>query len=318
MQPKIATARLLIGALVLAASLGAGVASAQTTGETTHDDRGRPTRHSRARSRRPRPRRRRLRRRATEAPRSSKHRAGRPRLLLEETTPSKIYWRSGERAKFRYEFAGGGGGRRDLVIKLYKTRRRQAAQALAAATTSSRRTEHTVRWGGSPGVSGTYKFRVSLEGGRRLDRSNAKGDPSFRSYTHKFPVRGGHTYGDGYGAGRGHRGQDVFADCGTTLVAARAGRRAVQGLPGQRCRLLRRDRRQGHQQGLRLHAPPRRRRTSARATTSRPARSSARSASPATPAAATSTSSSGRATGTAAATRWPAVTRHLKRWDRWG
>ncbi len=34
-----------------------------------------------------------------------------------------------------------------------------------------------------------------------------------------FPVAGRHTYGDGMGAGRGHQGQDVFAKCGTRLVA---------------------------------------------------------------------------------------------------
>jgi Peptidase family M23 len=45
-----------------------------------------------------------------------------------------------------------------------------------------------------------------------------------------FPVRGDHGYGERgarFGAGRGrrgHQGQDVFADCGTPLVAARGGR----------------------------------------------------------------------------------------------
>jgi murein DD-endopeptidase MepM/ murein hydrolase activator NlpD len=34
-----------------------------------------------------------------------------------------------------------------------------------------------------------------------------------------FPIAGRHTYGDGMGAGRGHQGQDVFAKCGTPLVA---------------------------------------------------------------------------------------------------
>ena len=38
-----------------------------------------------------------------------------------------------------------------------------------------------------------------------------------------FPVLGKHTYGDGLGAGRGHQGQDVFAACGTQLVAALPG-----------------------------------------------------------------------------------------------
>ncbi len=34
-----------------------------------------------------------------------------------------------------------------------------------------------------------------------------------------FPIAGRHRYGDGLGAGRGHQGQDVFAKCGTPLVA---------------------------------------------------------------------------------------------------
>jgi murein DD-endopeptidase MepM/ murein hydrolase activator NlpD len=39
-----------------------------------------------------------------------------------------------------------------------------------------------------------------------------------------FPLPAKHSYGDGYGAGRGHQGQDVFAKCGKPIVAARAGR----------------------------------------------------------------------------------------------
>ena len=39
-----------------------------------------------------------------------------------------------------------------------------------------------------------------------------------------FPVRGPHQYWDGFGAGRGHEGQDVGAACGTRLVAVTAGR----------------------------------------------------------------------------------------------
>ena len=41
-----------------------------------------------------------------------------------------------------------------------------------------------------------------------------------------FPIRGKHNYGtdiNGFGGGRGHQGQDVFATCGKTLVAALAG-----------------------------------------------------------------------------------------------
>lgn len=43
-----------------------------------------------------------------------------------------------------------------------------------------------------------------------------------------FPVRAPHTYGDGLGAGRNHQGQDILADCGKRIVAARAGRVRVK------------------------------------------------------------------------------------------
>jgi murein DD-endopeptidase MepM/ murein hydrolase activator NlpD len=39
-----------------------------------------------------------------------------------------------------------------------------------------------------------------------------------------FPIEGRHSYGDGLGAGRGHEGQDIFANCGKRVVAARPGR----------------------------------------------------------------------------------------------
>jgi murein DD-endopeptidase MepM/ murein hydrolase activator NlpD len=41
---------------------------------------------------------------------------------------------------------------------------------------------------------------------------------------HLFPLPAKHEYGDGFGAGRGHQGQDVFARCGKPIIAARAGR----------------------------------------------------------------------------------------------
>jgi murein DD-endopeptidase MepM/ murein hydrolase activator NlpD len=50
-----------------------------------------------------------------------------------------------------------------------------------------------------------------------------------------FPVKGSHSYWDGFGAGRGHQGVDVGASCGTELVAALPGtvsRRSYQGAAG--------------------------------------------------------------------------------------
>lgn len=39
----------------------------------------------------------------------------------------------------------------------------------------------------------------------------------------RFPVKGPHTYGDGFGAGRGHQGIDIFSKCGTPLIAVHTG-----------------------------------------------------------------------------------------------
>ena len=62
------------------------------------------------------------------------------------------------------------------------------------------------------------------KGGAILDRRRADGNRAVRLYPHKFPLRARHDYWDGWGAGRGHKGQDVGARCGARLVAARAGR----------------------------------------------------------------------------------------------
>ena len=83
---------------------------------------------------------------------------------------------------------------------------------------------------------GRYEFRVYAENASGVRASSAQADPaasrpagspdSFMLLGHKFPVRGTHDYGEfqaTYGGGRDHKGQDVFAKCGTPLVAARGG-----------------------------------------------------------------------------------------------
>jgi murein DD-endopeptidase MepM/ murein hydrolase activator NlpD len=47
--------------------------------------------------------------------------------------------------------------------------------------------------------------------------------------TQVFPIPTAHKYEDGFGAGRGHMGVDVFAPCGTPLIAVTASRVVYNG-----------------------------------------------------------------------------------------
>jgi murein DD-endopeptidase MepM/ murein hydrolase activator NlpD len=104
-------------------------------------------------------------------------------------------------------------------------------------------TVQSVDWDGTAGGAdqpeGRYVFRVSSTTTtiRAAQAAGAApGGPaapihasSFVLLRNRFPILGPHRYGTGaarYGAGRAghtHRGQDVFADCGTPLVAAHGG-----------------------------------------------------------------------------------------------
>ncbi len=100
----------------------------------------------------------------------------------------------------------------------------------------------SVRWNGKTSSgkvarNGAYRFVVrSIDGTKaklssklartrkKAQRSSSTTDPfAFRMFGFIFPLRGAHSYGDSIGAGRGHQGQDVMANCGRPLVAARGG-----------------------------------------------------------------------------------------------
>lgn len=88
-----------------------------------------------------------------------------------------------------------------------------------------------VRWDGrtSKGPARSDHYRFGLVGSTPATVALAAQDAAhFSFYDHIFPIRGRHNFGrtdaNGFGGGRGHKGQDVFASCGTTLAAARGGR----------------------------------------------------------------------------------------------
>ncbi|MDQ3720439.1 MAG: peptidoglycan DD-metalloendopeptidase family protein [Actinomycetota bacterium] len=89
----------------------------------------------------------------------------------------------------------------------------------------------TVAWDGSgpAGIQqlGSYRFRVA-PGTASARVSAASSGQSFLFADHLFPIRGRHNLGysqtNNFGGARNHKGQDMFARCGTRLAAARGGR----------------------------------------------------------------------------------------------
>jgi len=105
---------------------------------------------------------------------------------------------------------------------------------------------------GGLALDGRYQLRIALTGAGASSTTSSTtggggaapelaapppGSASVKTFTFVgavFPVRGPHDYGEGgaaFGAGRAghmHEGQDVMADCGTPLVAARGGIVAVR------------------------------------------------------------------------------------------
>jgi murein DD-endopeptidase MepM/ murein hydrolase activator NlpD len=104
----------------------------------------------------------------------------------------------------------------------------------------------SVSWDGRLGRAGAapgrYSFRLTAAGPGGVSASSSQtGDvqrDAFDLYDHIFPIRGRHDYGGAgarFGTGRSghtHQGHDVFAKCGTRMVAARGGKVQYSGYHG--------------------------------------------------------------------------------------
>jgi len=96
-----------------------------------------------------------------------------------------------------------------------------------------------IRWDGAtnasrPAPNGHYSFRISSQAGTPAARPATSSSTeslslSFDFFGYAFPILGPHDFGSGAGrfgaarTGHTHEGQDVMADCGLPLVAARGG-----------------------------------------------------------------------------------------------
>lgn len=155
------------------------------------------------------------------------------KLTDAETTPSTAYQYGVKKPTLSYVTTSGSASnnlRVDIVSDSGEVVRSYTRESVPSGSAE------TLAWNGKTtsgklAANGDYKFVVrSIDGTRAEVATSVRkarktgGNPfKFSIYGYKFPIRGPHTYGDGLGAGRGHQGQDLLADCGLKIVAARAG-----------------------------------------------------------------------------------------------
>ena len=148
--------------------------------------------------------------------------------------PRRIYYGGAQKAVFTYDVVGTRA--MDLQINLLRTSNGRVLRSWDRPASAPGAPSRVI-WNGSlrgrAPADGRYSFRISALGASTAmlrSSPSAPGDESVSLYGHVFPVRGRHDFGGAgasFGAGRSghsHQGQDVFAACGTPLVAARGGK----------------------------------------------------------------------------------------------
>ena len=167
--------------------------------------------------------------------------AGAP-LLETATSRTKAY--VGARPAVRFSFRISGAAPSSVAVELVSVTDGAVVKTWTPAVEPG--TIQSVSWNGRLGStdapSGRYSFRLTAAGAdgvqARSSQTTEAARDSFDLYDHVFPVRGRHDFGGAgarFGAGRAghsHQGHDVFASCGTRLLAARGGRVQYGGYHG--------------------------------------------------------------------------------------
>jgi murein DD-endopeptidase MepM/ murein hydrolase activator NlpD len=160
--------------------------------------------------------------------------AGAPAI---ETGTSRTRAFVGARRAVTFSFRVSGGAASALTVELVRATDGAAVKTWAPAPLAPGAVQ-SVSWDGRldriAARPGRYAFRLTAASATgALVRSAQTGDverDAFDLYDHIFPIRGRHDFGGSsadFGSGRAghsHQGHDVFAACGTPMVAARGGR----------------------------------------------------------------------------------------------
>lgn len=147
------------------------------------------------------------------------------RLAFEDTSPQQLFWGSGEKMRYRFEVAGQG-KRTVRVVAVHRPSGNAVKRWSRDVEPGSRSGVTWRRFSkGKPAPAGSYHFRVhDSDDGTRVSREQSNGTRRSALRHHRFPIPRQVDWGDGWGAGRNHRGQDLFASCGAPVLAVRAGR----------------------------------------------------------------------------------------------
>ena len=143
---------------------------------------------------------------------------------------AKVFFADGRGATLRYVVTAAEPV--DVAVELVRRGGGQVARWTPGTVAPG--VEQTIDWdglvGGAAAPAGRYEFRVApIAAVAAQDAERPEVVDSFRFHDHRFPVRGLHDFGGPtavFGTprpGRTHQGQDIFAACGTPMVAARGG-----------------------------------------------------------------------------------------------
>lgn len=137
---------------------------------------------------------------------------------------ARLFAGSRQPVRFAYRAAGSSSD----VVEVVNVDTGGVARSWSAAPSADGTGE--IRWNGMvdgrPVATGRYSFRLAgqTQGASAATATGA----SFVVYDYLFPIRGRHDLGqsatNGFGGGRAHQGQDMFARCGTPLASVTSGR----------------------------------------------------------------------------------------------
>lgn len=158
-----------------------------------------------------------------------------PRLVAEKYSGNlKITSRGVRKVKMTFQFAA----KRNADIEVRAIHRDKGIVVKRWLFPAAKpELNYSVNWtgsreGGGVPPTGDYVLRIREIGVGGLRRGNLPASKRIQLKHYLFPIAnpGKRVYfGDGWGAGRGHRGADAFAPCGRKMYSARAGKVVFKG-----------------------------------------------------------------------------------------